>query len=53
MATALILIWWINDVAGSADPTSDEFFIVERSGQLAAAAVGVGILTIPLVASVS
>lgn len=53
VATALILIWWINDVAGSADPTSDEFFTVKRSGQLAAAAVGVGILTIPLVASVS
>ncbi|MDW3177744.1 MAG: ABC transporter permease subunit [Acidimicrobiia bacterium] len=53
VATALILIWWINDVAGSADPNSDEFFTVKRSGQLAAAAVGVGILTIPLVASVS
>lgn len=53
VATALILIWWINDVAGSADPTSDAFFTVQRNGQLAAAAVGVGILTIPLVASVS
>ena len=53
VATALILIWWINDVAGSADPAADNAFTVKRSGQLAAAAVGVGILTIPLVASVS
>lgn len=53
VATALILIWWINDVAGSADPDSADFFKIKRSGQLAAAAVGVGILTIPLVASVS
>lgn len=50
---ALVLIWWINSVAGSSDPNSDDFFTVKRSGQLAAAAVGVGILTIPLVASVS
>jgi len=53
VAGALILIWWINDVAGSADPTADNAFTMKRSGQLAAAAVGVGILTIPLVASVS
>ena len=53
VAGALILIWWVNSVAGSGDPTSREFFEVKRSGQLAAAAVGVGILTIPLVASVS
>lgn len=53
VASALILIWWINDVAGSADPASADFFQVKRTGQLAAAAVGVGILTIPLVASVS
>jgi len=53
VATALVLIWWVNDVAGSADPESLDFFSVKRTGQLAAAAVGVGILTIPLVASVS
>ncbi|NNC80947.1 MAG: ABC transporter permease subunit [Acidimicrobiales bacterium] len=53
VALGLILIWWINDVAGSSDPASADFFTVKRSGQLAAAAVGVGILTIPLVASVS
>ncbi len=53
VATALVLIWWVNDVAGSGDPESQDFFSVKRSGQLAAAAVGVGILTIPLVASVS
>ncbi len=53
VATALILIWWVNSVAGSGDPASADFFSVKRSGQLAAAAVGVGILTIPLVASVS
>ncbi len=53
VATALVLIWWVNDVAGSADPESPDFFSVKRTGQLAAAAVGVGILTIPLVASVS
>ncbi len=53
VATALILLWWINSVAGSADPAADNFFTVKRSGQLAAAAVGVGILTIPLVASVA
>ena len=45
---ALLLVWWINGVAETADT-----FAVKRSGQLAAAAVGVGILTIPLVASVA
>ena len=49
----LILIWWVNGVAGSADPDAANFFSVQRGGNLAAAAVGVGILTIPLVASVS
>ena len=53
VAGALVLIWWVNSVAGSADPEATNFFEVKRSGQLAAAAVGVGILTIPLVASVS
>jgi ABC-type phosphate transport system permease subunit len=53
VASVLVLIWWVNSVAGSADPDSINAFAVKRSGQLAAAAVGVGILTIPLVASVS
>lgn len=53
VAVALTLLWWINDVAGSSDPDAANAFSVKRSGQLAAAAVGVGILTIPLVASVS
>lgn len=53
VALGLTLVWWVNTVAGSADPASTDFFSVKRSGQLAAAAVGVGILTIPLVASVS
>ncbi len=53
VATGLVLIWWVNNVAGSSDVASPDFFSVKRSGQLAAAAVGVGILTIPLVASVS
>jgi len=43
-----VLAWWVNDVAGSS-----ETFSVKRSGQLAAASIGVGILTIPLVASVA
>ena len=53
VAIALVLLWWVNDVAGSADPTDGAAFTVKRSGQLAAASIGVGILTIPLVASVS
>jgi len=53
VASALILIWWVNSVAGSSDPTASNFFTVKGSGQLAAAAVGVGILTVPLVASIS
>ena len=53
VAGGLILIWWVNGVAGSADPDAANFFNVQRGGNLAAAAVGVGILTIPLVASVS
>lgn len=44
----LLLLWWIVAVA-----ETSELFAVKRSGQLAAAAIGVGILTIPLVASVS
>lgn len=48
VAVALLLIWWINDVAASLEDNS-----VKKGGQLAAAAVGVGILTIPLVASVA
>lgn len=48
IALALVLVWWVNDVAAASDT-----FAVKRSGQLAAAAVGVGILTIPLVASVA
>lgn len=48
VAGLLVLVWWINDVAATS-----ETFAVKRSGQLAAAAVGVGILTIPLVASVA
>lgn len=48
VAVALLLIWWINGVA-----ETSETFAVKRSGQLAAAAVGVGILTIPLVASIA
>lgn len=43
-----VLLWWVNSVADTADT-----FAVKRSGQLAAAAVGVGILTIPLVASIA
>ncbi len=48
VAGGLLLAWWVLSVAGEADA-----FAVKRSGQLAAAAVGVGILTIPLVASVA
>jgi len=53
VASALVLIWWVNSIAGSADPAASNFFNVQESGQLAAAAIGVGILTVPLVASVS
>ena len=48
VAIALVLIWWIASVA-----ETSETFKVKRSGQLAAASIGVGILTIPLVASVA
>lgn len=48
VVVALLLIWWINDVAASLEESG-----VKKGGQLAAAAVGVGILTIPLVASVA
>jgi len=48
VAGALVLIWWISSVAETSDT-----FKVKRSGQLAAASIGVGILTIPLVASVA
>lgn len=48
VAGALVLVWWVNGVAETSDT-----FAVKRSGQLAAAAVGVGILTIPLVASIA
>ncbi len=46
----LVLIWWILRVG---EPVADGQSFVQRGGNLAAAAVGVGILTIPLVASVS
>ncbi len=52
VAFGLILIWWVLRVAGPSDVDNGLPF-VKRGGQLAAAAVGVGILTIPLVASVS
>lgn len=48
VVVALLLVWWINDVAASLEESG-----VKKGGQLAAAAVGVGILTIPLVASVA
>ena len=48
----LILIWWVLRVGGPADIGEGREF-VQRGGNLAAAAVGVGVLTIPLVASVS
>lgn len=61
VAGLFLLFWWVNSVAGSCvpDPSNpsacagDVAFKVKRSGQLAAAAIGVGILTIPLVASVA
>jgi len=57
----LVLFLWVNSIAGDCEPvpgdtaacSSDQAFTVKRSGQLAAAAIGVGILTIPLVASVA
>lgn len=52
VAFGLILIWWVLRVAGPSG-VDDGLPFVKRGGQLAAAAVGVGILTIPLVASVS
>lgn len=48
----LVLIWWVVRVGGPAELGPGQTF-VKRGGTLAAAAVGVGILTIPLVASVS
>jgi len=56
-----VLFWWVNSVAGACSPVAgdtsacpaENAFTVKRSGQLAAAAIGVGILTIPLVASVA
>lgn len=48
VAVLFVMFWWVNSVASTA-----ELFKVKRSGQLAAAAIGVGILTIPLVASVA
>lgn len=61
LALVLGLFLWVNSVAGQCELVpgdtaacpSDRAFTVKRSGQLAAAAVGVGILTIPLVASVA
>ena len=52
VAFGLILIWWVLRVAGPSG-ADDGLGFVQRGGQLAAAAIGVGILTIPLVASVS
>ena len=56
-----VLFWWVNSIAQDCSPVagdtaacpSENAFTVKRSGQLAAAAIGVGILTIPLVASVA
>lgn len=56
-----VFFWWLNAVAADCSPVAGDVaacpsniaFQVKRSGQLAAAAIGVGILTIPLVASVS
>lgn len=61
LALVLVLFLWVNSVAQDCTPVpgdieacpADQAFTVKRSGQLAAAAVGVGILTIPLVASVA
>jgi len=56
-----VLFWWVNSIAQDCSPVAGDIaacpaenaFTVKRSGQLAAAAIGVGILTIPLVASVA
>ena len=56
-----VLFWWVNSIAQDCSPVAGDVaacpaesaFTVKRSGQLAAAAIGVGILTIPLVASVA
>lgn len=56
-----LLFWWVNSIAQDCSPVAGDIaacpaensFTVKRSGQLAAAAIGVGILTIPLVASVA
>jgi len=61
LALVLVLFLWVNAIAQDCSPVagdvaacpSESAFTVKRSGQLAAAAVGVGILTIPLVASVA
>jgi phosphate transport system permease protein len=61
VALVFVLFLWVNSVAGDCSPVpgdqaacpSESAFNVKRSGQLAAAAIGVGILTIPLVASVA
>jgi len=61
LALVLTLFLWVNSVAQDCTPVagdiaacpSENAFAVKRSGQLAAAAIGVGILTIPLVASVA
>lgn len=57
----LVLTGWVNAIAQECSPVdgdvnacpAESAFSVKRSGQLAAAAIGVGILTIPLVASVA
>lgn len=61
IALVLVLFLWVDSIAADCTPVpgdidacpSDQAFTVKRSGQLAAAALGVGILTIPLVASVA
>lgn len=61
LGLVLTLFLWVNSIAADCEPVpgdtaacpADSAFTVKRSGQLAAAAIGVGILTIPLVASVA